>query len=145
MTHPEQPPNPGRTPESLEARLRALPRPPVPADLEARLLAAVPPARPVRRRRWAVWAGVAGALAAACLLAVLAWRGRDGKAPAPGPEKGESARHARPRPPDDSDAIAAWREARRVVDGEELPPFTWPLDEPAPVGVATSIPPDLFE
>jgi hypothetical protein len=144
MTHPEQRPNPGRSPEPLEARLRALPQPPVPADLEARLLAAIPPAGPVPRRRWAVWAGVAGALAAACLLAVLAWRGRDGKAPAPSPQKTDSARQAPSRPPEE-DGIAAWREARRVADGEELPPFTWPLDEPAPVGVATSIPPDLFE
>jgi hypothetical protein len=117
----------------------------VPADLEVRLLAAIPPAGPVPRRRWALWAGVAGALAAACLLAVLAWRGRHDNGPAPGPQKTESARHARPRPPDDSDAIAAWREARRVVDGEELPPFTWPLEEPAPVGVAASTHPDLFE
>src|SRR5947207_2007566 len=99
MTHPEQPPNPGRSSESLEARLRALPQPPVPADLEARLLAAIPPARPAPRRRWAVWAGVAGALAAACLLAVLAWRGRDGNGPAPDPEKGEIAHEVPPRPP----------------------------------------------
>ena len=35
-------PNSGRSPESLEARLRALPQPPVPGDLEARILAAIP-------------------------------------------------------------------------------------------------------
>ena len=38
-------PNSDRSPESLEARLRALPQPPIPSELEARILAAIP-ARP---------------------------------------------------------------------------------------------------
>jgi len=37
---PERSEKPG--PESLEARLRRLPSPPVPADLESKLLAAIP-------------------------------------------------------------------------------------------------------
>src|SRR5260370_26301538 len=85
----EKYPNADR-PESLEAQLRALPPPPVPADLEARLLAAIPAemAIPRRRgigrfsfRRGAVW-GI-GALAAACLLVVLLWPKRDRKEPIP--------------------------------------------------------------
>jgi hypothetical protein len=138
-------PNPDESPEALEARLRALPRPPVPADLEARLLAAIPTETLVPPRRWAVWVGVAGALAAACLLAVLAWPRRDGKGPAPGPTPRESAHQATPRPPDDSDDLAVWREARRVLDGAEPPTFTWPLEETLPIRVSTSLPPDLLD
>jgi hypothetical protein len=140
--HPERRPNPDRSPEALEARLRALPPPPVPADLEARLLAAIPAKRP-SARRWAVWAGVVGALAAACLLAVLGWPRRPARAPVPGPETRESAHKVPPRPAEE-DGIAALREARRVEDGGEPAPFTWPLDE-TPVGVSTSIPPELFD
>src|SRR5262249_55626403 len=139
--HSERRPNPDRSPEALEARLRALPQPPVPAGLEARLLAAIPAAPPAPRRRWAVWVGLAGALAAACLLAVLAWPRRDGRGPdpsAPGPP-------VTPRPPDASDRLAAWREARRVLDGAEPSPFTWPLPETSPITAATAIPPDLLE
>jgi len=77
--HPERRPNAGRSPESLEARLRALPQPPVPADLEARLLATIPAAILIPQRRWGVWVGALGALAAACLVVVLAWPGRDDK------------------------------------------------------------------
>src|SRR5438093_12334554 len=88
---PERSEKPG--PESLEGRLRRLPPPPVPADLEARLLAAIPagvssraesgiasaprvlPAltQPGSPGRWVRWAGGVSALAAACLLIVLAW------------------------------------------------------------------------
>jgi hypothetical protein len=96
------------------------------------------------RGRWAVWVGVVGALAAACLLAVLAWPGR-GKDLVPSPPTRESARQSTPRPPDDSAGIAGWQQARRVPDGTEPPTFSWPLEEPAPVGLSTSIPPDLLE
>src|SRR5262245_35332806 len=124
--HPQGHPNPDRSPEALEARLRALPQPPVPADLEARLLAAIPAGRV--RGRWAVWVGVVGAVAAACLLAVLAWPGRTGKVPAPHPEPGEAAHKAPSQPAEEPVSIAAWRESRRVLDGADIPPFTWPLE-----------------
>jgi hypothetical protein len=88
---------------------------------------------------------VAGALAAACLLALLAWPRRAGTGPAPGPAKGDSAHQVTPRPPDDSAGLAALVQARRALEGAELPPFTWPLEETAPVTVATAIPPDLLE
>jgi hypothetical protein len=142
--HPERRPNPGRSPDALAARLRALPRPPVPAGLEARLLAAIPAGRPVPRRHWAVWIGAVGALAAACLLAVLAWLGRDAINPAPKPGAIESVRQDTPRPPDAA-GVPAWLAARRILDGAEPPPFTWPVPESPPVTLSTSIPPDLLD
>src|SRR5262249_47729226 len=123
--HPERPPNPDRSAEALEARLRALPRPPVPDGLEARLLATIPAARPVPRRRGAAGAGAPPARAAACWRAVLAGRGRDGNNPVPRPGTGEPVRQATPRPPDDADSIAVWRRARGVLEGAEPPAFTW--------------------
>jgi hypothetical protein len=125
--------------EALEARLRTLPPPPVPGGLEARVLAAIPVEKPRPRRR-AARLGAVGALAAACLLAVLAWPERDiGKrisSPALHPVKSQ--------PRDESDGFAAWREARRDPDGAEPPVFTWPLHETSPVRPA-SIPPDLLD
>jgi len=123
----ERRPNPNRSLESLEASLRAWPQPSVPADLEARLLAAVPAELPIAPRHWAFWASVVCASAAACLLAFFTWPGRDGKNPAPTPPTNESAHQVAPRPPDDNDRIAAWRQYRRVLDGGELPTFNWPL------------------
>jgi hypothetical protein len=142
--HPERHPNPDRSPEALEARLRALSPPPVPTGLEARLLATIPAEGPALQRRWAVWVGVVGALAAACLLGVLARTGRDGKNPAPSPPTTDSARQVTPRPPDDSAGIAAWLEARRL-DGAETATFIWPLQETSPMRVSTPIPPDLLD
>jgi hypothetical protein len=56
--------------ESLAHRLRRLPPPPVPASLEARLLAAIPPRRLARPDR--IWLAAAMLLApAACLLLML--------------------------------------------------------------------------
>jgi ferric-dicitrate binding protein FerR (iron transport regulator) len=142
--HPDRRPNPDRSPEALEGRLRALPQPPVPAGLEARLLASIPAARSISRRRWVVLAGAAGVLAAACLAAVIAWQGSDGKnATTPGTR--DSAQLVTPKPPHDSSGIASWREARRVLDGSEIPAFAWPLEERSPITVFTSIPPDLLD
>jgi hypothetical protein len=143
--HPDQRPDPDGSPESLEARLRALPQPSVPADLEARLLSAIPTELPFQRRRWAVWVGVVGPLAAACLLAVFAWPRGDGNHPVPNPPTKESAHQVTPRPPDDPDSIAAWWEARRVLDGAERLTFIWPLPETSSIKVSTPIPPDLLD
>jgi hypothetical protein len=142
--HPEKRPNPDRSPEALPARLRALPPPPVPADLEARLLATIPAEKAQPQRRWAVWVGVIGALAAACLLAVLAGPGREGHNTVPSPPVIASAPPVTPRPLDDSASIAPWLKARRDLDEAGVPLFTWPLEETSPI-TATSIPPDLFD
>src|SRR5436305_3982477 len=81
---PHRRPDPDRSPDSLESRLRALPRPPVPADLEARILAAGPAratnevlrrARPARRWHLAVGIAASLAAAAACLLILRSWPG----------------------------------------------------------------------
>jgi ferric-dicitrate binding protein FerR (iron transport regulator) len=141
---PERRPNPDRSPESLEARLRALPQLRVPADLEARLLAAIPTEMPIPRRR-AFRFGAVGALAAACLLAVLVWPRGDIENPVPGRGKDTSALQDSPRSPDDSASIAAWREARRVPDGAEMPTFTWPVRETLSIRISTSISPDLLD
>jgi hypothetical protein len=117
----------------------------VPAGLEARLLAAIPAERLTPRRHWAVRVGLAGALAAACLLAVLAWRGRDGQGPVPIPEKRDSAHQVTPQPLGNDAGIAAWRESRRVPDDPEMPPFAWPLEETSPTTASTAIPPDLLD
>src|SRR6266536_5015387 len=145
--HPGRCPSQDGSPESLEARLRALPAPPVPAELEARRLVAIPasPHSPLAgegTKRGRRWVGVVGVLAAACLLAVLAWLGRDATKPAPSPPTRESTHQVAPQPPDDVPRISALREARRASDEAEMPAFTWPLEETSPLTVLTSIPPD---
>jgi hypothetical protein len=129
------------SPESLEARLLALPPPPVPVDLESRLLAAIPTRR-LLRRRWIVLAGV---LAAACLLAVLAWPRRDVKRPGEEPGTKEPVVENAPRDPDESDRMAAFRRFRRDLDETVAPTFHWPLPETLPTGVSTTLPPDLLD
>ena len=63
-------PDNDETLEALGHRLRCLPAPPVPAGLEGRLLAAIPPRRRLRRAR--SWLAAAVLLApAACLLLLL--------------------------------------------------------------------------
>jgi hypothetical protein len=136
--HAERCPNPDHFSEALEARLRSLPLPPVPTGLEARLLAAIPAARPRRCRRWAVRVG--GALAAACLLAALAWYGRPGLVPRPAGS--DLAAHGVPRPEEGPGRSAAWWQARRVLDEREIPPFAWPLPRTSALRVSTAIPPD---
>src|SRR5207249_958526 len=106
----------------------------VPADLEARLLAAIP----TRRRRWAVWAGVGGALAAACVLAVLAWPRRAGNLPDTRPGPGVIVHAVPALPPDDSDSVTAWRVAQQVLDGADLPTFNWPVQETSPTTVTSA-------
>jgi|SRR5579864_984523 len=141
----ERHPNSDRFPETLEARLRALPQPPVPAGLETRLLAAIPVEMPFVQRYWAVCVRVAGALAAACLVALLAWPRGDTKAPVPRPGTSDSAHQAKPRPPREHDPVATRLLAGRDLDGAGTPTFTWPLEERSPMRVSTSISADLLD
>jgi hypothetical protein len=143
--HPEKRPNPDRPLEALEAQLRALPQPPIPADLEARLLATIPAELSRPQRRWGVWVGVLGTLAAACVLAVIAWPRPNAEHPIPSSKRIASAPQAIPRPPVDSAGIASLRASRPIVDEAEPPTFTWPLPEPSPLRFSNSIPPDLLD
>jgi hypothetical protein len=147
---PQKRPNSDRSPETLAARLRALPAPPIPGGLEVRLLAAIPAEMPrgpgaFRPRRWAVWAGAAVAVAAACLLAVLWTRhetsgsGRQTIPSVPQPSTLASG------PKAGSPAIVPWLQVRRGLDGVERETFTWPIQEKPPLLVSSSISPDLLD
>lgn len=134
-------PNSDRSLESLEARLRALPPPPVPGDLETRLLSAVPAEISIWEdgsggRRWLVWAGLASALAAACLLIALCWPKSD--RPKIEVVKGDGG------PSGSSDTLPR-PESRRDSDAVSAGTFTWPLEESSPMLASTAIPPDLLD
>jgi hypothetical protein len=137
--HPERPPNPDRSLEALEARLRAMPQPGVPAGLEEHLLAAIPFQKPLWRWRSAVWMGAAASMAAACLVALVAWLGQRERQPIRVTPKDEIVHPATPRPADDSAGIAAW------LEGSATPTFDWPLEENSPRTVSLAIPSDLLE
>src|SRR5437588_428657 len=101
-------PEPDRSLETLKARLRALPQPPVPAHLEALLLATVPGAMPISPRRWAVRASLLAAALAACVMAMLAWRQHVQDSSVRTPVQGQPAPDIR-RPVVEATSIAAWR------------------------------------
>ena len=119
------------------------PRPEHVADLRALILDRLGPPRSDRlmKPRWLVISG----LAAACLLAVLAWPRGDGKDPIPGSSGRQSPDEIAPRPRQDLAGIAAWRNVRRDLDVSEMPAFTWPLQKSSPRSVLTLIPPDLLD
>lgn len=107
----------------LEARLRALPQPGVPADLERRLLADIPRHRPIASRRWLAASGVCGILMAACLL--IAFNLSRSGAPRP-----VAAGDGPPRLADRPKAGAAVipdGHARPYFDSSKPPKFAWPL------------------
>jgi hypothetical protein len=89
--------------------------------------------------------GIAGALAAACLLVLLAWPRRDVPGPAPSPPARDLAQQATPRPPDDPAGLPAFLETRRILSGAEPPPFTWPLAETVPFRASARLPADLLD
>jgi len=151
------PPERSEKPDSLEARLRRLPPPSVPADLEARLLAAIPTsessnhrlglsAKPQamsgRRWRWAWWMGAASALAAACLLIVLAWpKGEGQKAVL---DSKDRVTTTSPTPSTLPHSPQGTLQAQGDPDDLKLPPFTWPVQEATHVTLSSSIPSDLL-
>jgi hypothetical protein len=131
-------------PDPLEEELSALrPHEPSPGFRRrvARRLAEAAPAPHVRR--W--WLALAGGLAAACVLAAVAWSLREGKAPTESRGTGPSARQAGPPAPDDAVRIRELAEGRRVVDGVQVLTFRWPVPVTSPATPSASIPPDLFE
>jgi hypothetical protein len=92
-----------------------------------------------RRQRRAVWAGVSGSLAAACLIALLAWPGRDGKDTIPNPGRIQTVQRVSAQPPDGSNGLAALLALRRALNETEMPAFAWPFEN----SVSTSSPLDL--
>ncbi len=142
---PQKRPNRDRSVESLEARLRALPPPPIPADLEERLLATIPAAMPIRPRRLVIRLGAAGVLAAACLLAVLVWHVLYGEKPEAGPAKNVAVQLVQPNPKESVAEGGAWRKARHELNVEETPAFAWPLLESTPLRESRSIPTGLLD
>lgn len=139
--HPEsgQPhPNSDRSLASLEARLRALPSPLVPGDLQARLLSAIPTEAPRRAvvplpvwRRWLVGA----ALASACLLILLAWPRRD-RSNNDVAHRNHGSTHTPVAPAD--------RNLQQDA-GPSLGTFSWPLEESSPMLASTAIPAELLD
>jgi hypothetical protein len=112
----------------LEARLRALPAPPVPDGLEERLLASI--AADLSEPRRSPWLPRIGAMAvAACLLvAVCLWflgafappsenSARDGLVKAPAPAA----------PPDLDLGLDSLRQLARVGAHDVKNPFEWPV------------------
>jgi hypothetical protein len=89
--------------------------------------------------RWAVWAGVSGPLAAACLITLLAWPRRDGKDTIPSPGRNQPVQRVSSQPPDGSIGLAALLALRRTLDETEMPAFDWPFEN----NVSTSSPLDL--
>ena len=119
------------------------PRPEHVADLRAMILDCLGPPRTDRpsKTRWLVVSG----LAAACLVAVLAWPRGDGENPVPGFSGRQSSDPIIPRPRQDPTDVATWGNARRGLNLSEMPAFSWPLQESSRLSRLTSIPPDLLD
>jgi hypothetical protein len=119
------------------------PRPEHVADLRALILDRLGPPRAHRpsRTRWLVVSG----LAAACLVAVLAWPRGEDKNPVPGFSGQPSSDPITPRPRQDPTSVAAWGNVRRGLNLSEMPAFSWPLEESSRLSRLTSIPPGLLD
>ena len=155
---PPRRPDSDRSFEILETRLRTLPQPHVPGDLEARILAAIPVAtlndeprskRVLRRWRLGVGAGASIALAAACLLAVRFWPDPSGKNSSPSvvtnPQRPESSHPVTPQQRSDSRRTSALLTARFDLDETALPTYNWPIQEKSPLMVSSALRPDLLD
>jgi hypothetical protein len=143
--HSNRRPDPNRSPEALEARLRALPQPRIPAALKARLLATAPPVKPLPRERWAARAVVLAVTSAAGVMIVLNWRPQHEGELLRSPAASEPRRHDIERPSFESTSIASLRTDHRLLDEQNPPAFTWPLDASATLRASISIPADLLE
>jgi len=129
----------------------------VPADLAARLIAAIPAEMPrdksqssrdSRSRHRFAWSGVAVAMAATIVLAVLLWPGAGEKGPrisvVAQPATNDSTNAVTP---DSGDIfnITPSLEFRRRFDSVETPSFTWPIQEKSPLMVSSAIPRELLD
>lgn len=154
--HSDEEPKPDPSLEALAARLRAMPEPPVPAGLEARLLAAVSASRPVRvsplaanasadRQAWFALASTVLALAMVGLLAVLAWRGRGDVGSISVTATSPPADHNSLSAADDWAAIGMSPIDRRILSQSGLSSFRWPVQEHPPAKGPRSIRGDLLD
>ena len=80
------------------------------------------------KRRWAVWSGSAGTLAAACLLAILAWPRRDTENQGPSPAVSRSGIEIAHQSPGNSRDLSPLLAVRRNLDEAAMPGFVWPLE-----------------
>jgi hypothetical protein len=83
-----------------------------------------------------IWAGLAGALAAACLLIVFSWPRNNGSETNVVEHDGGSSSNL-DMPPR--------VESRRDSDAMSAGTFAWPLEENTPMLASTAIPPDLLD
>jgi hypothetical protein len=135
--------NPDPSHRAIEARLRALPDPPVPASLEGRLLAAIPTEvttsrvadRAFAKQGWLAVASTVAALAAVALVAVFSWQG--------GSEKYVTSVAAPTA--DDLLGIVMSPVDRRILQGAGDSTFRWPVHESPPVKALSPIPRDLLD
>ena len=131
-------------PDPLEAEWSAMRPCELSSGLRRRVAERLAEVPPVRVRWWRF--AIAGGLAAACLAVILFWWNvgqRVEPEPIPSPRTMEFAHEVRSRPPDEPASIARWLEGRRPL--EEMPTFTWPLEETSPISASTAIPADLLD
>lgn len=143
--------------ESLERRLRNLPKLPVPDNLETRLLACIPAedlselshrvsaSRPRRR----LLSAAGAAFAAACLLFVLL-RPKFGDMDsvlhvAVHPSQRESEHKHLFERPNESLPIVSRLADPRLQMYVETQPFVWPIHQESPLMVSSKIPDDLLD
>lgn len=96
---------------------------------------------PRRRHSFASRLALAGALAAACLLAFFVWRLHI--APNRNPSGPSSEQAINPATKDD--LLAGRPDGVGRNDKSSLTAFAWPLEERRPIRASSSIPPDLFD
>jgi hypothetical protein len=154
--HSDEDPKPDPSLEALAARLRALPEPPMPANLEARLLAAVSTLRPAHvtsvaasaaanRQGWFAVACAVGAIAAACLVAILITGKPDNSlVTQTTPVDLHSVSNAFSTA-DELGGISLSPVDRRILQGAGLSTFRWPVGRIPSAGDAHSIPRDLLD
>lgn len=141
-----------RFPESLEARLRSLTPPPVPGELEARILAAIPEVtlhvRKLPLRRRPLRAGALIASVAACFLIVFVLRSLqhpNGGVLDPGLVGTPDGNPAEQVQTGKFLDIVARLEDRRGLNELEPPKFSWPIHEWSALMCSKAIPRDLLE
>ncbi len=141
-------------PESLERRLRNLPKLSVPNDLEARLLSAIPCAdlisipnsmRTSRLSRTLMSAG----FAAACLVMVLLLPKLEDLVSmllvAVRPGQSGSDHNRLVERSDDTLQIDTGFQDPRLIMSVETQSFTWPIHQKSPLMVSSKIPDDLLD